>query len=53
MKEKGYWGVLEDPKNDPAHKYHSGNLSVVFKPLAYLDVSPDPLWGFFLLGAKG
>ncbi|CAD7677821.1 unnamed protein product [Nyctereutes procyonoides] len=34
---KAYWGVLEDPKNDPAHKYHSGNLGVVFKPLAYLD----------------
>lgn len=53
MKEKGLLGeFLRTHKNDPAQKYHVGDLGMVYEPLAYLDVSPDPSWGFPLLGAK-
>lgn len=46
MKEKGLLGeFLRTPKHDPVQKYHFGNLSAVYEPLAFLDVSPDVLPG--------
>lgn len=46
MKDKGLLGeFLRTHKNDPAQKYHFSDLGMVYEPLAYLDVSPDPLWG--------
>ncbi|XP_022359235.1 gastricsin [Enhydra lutris kenyoni] len=38
MKEKGLLGeFLRTHKNDPAQKYHVGDLGMVYEPLAYLD----------------
>ncbi|XP_025781824.1 gastricsin [Puma concolor] len=38
MKEKGLLGeFLRTPKHDPVQKYHFGNLSAIYEPLAFLD----------------
>ncbi|XP_030170416.1 gastricsin [Lynx canadensis] len=38
MKKKGLLGeFLRTPKHDPVQKYHFGNLSAVYEPLAFLD----------------